>query len=178
MQKRTKQEYAGSRIKPASDGRDRRQNLSWAAKRRTRPPLSDLSPSPTSALVRTRLRVPERTQSQLLEGLGDIGAPVLGRLEPTGPHETISVLVPFAVGEVVPEHGGRGLCLANNADGHIGFSQARQRLLDVARGLVLRDHRLEAIDRRDVVLLQQVITADIHLLARELVAGAFQLRLG
>src|SRR3569833_3552017 len=100
------------------------------------PSLVDLSRCPTSALVRTRLRVPERTQPQLLEGLGDIGAPVFGRLEPTGPHEIISVLVPFAVREVVPEHSGGGLCLADDADRHIGFSQPRQRLLDVARGLV------------------------------------------
>src|SRR4051812_45087110 len=115
MQKRTKQEYAGSRIKPASDGRDR--GLTWAGQRsderaRLCPTFSACA---TSALVRNRLRVPERTQPQLLEGLGDIGAPVFGRLEPTGPHETISVLVPFAVGEVVPEHGGRSLCLADDA---------------------------------------------------------------
>src|SRR4051812_24304039 len=53
------------------------------------------------------------TQAELLERLGDVGALVLGRLDAAGLHQIISVLVPFAVGEIMPEHGGRGLRLAD-----------------------------------------------------------------
>ena len=48
----------------------------------------------------------------------------------------------------------------------------------MARGLVLGDHDLEAVDRAGVIVLFQIIAPDIHFLAGELVAGAFELGLG
>src|SRR5580704_1852851 len=118
------------------------------------------------------------SEAQLLEGPGNIGSLVLLRLVAAGLHQIIGVLVPFAVGKIVPEHGRRGLRLADLPDRHVGLRQARQRLLDMARGLVLRDHGLEAVDARDVVAFLQIVAADIHLLARELVARTFHLGLG
>src|SRR2546423_7302386 len=48
----------------------------------------------------------------------------------------------------------------------------------MAGGLVLRDDRLVAVDRRRVVALLRVVTADIHFLAGELVARTLDLGLG
>src|SRR5665213_2733873 len=117
-------------------------------------------------------------QPDLLEGPADPGTLVLGRLQAAVFHQRIGVLVPFAVGEIVPEHGGRGLCLLDDAERHIGFGQALERLLDMAGGLIAGHHDFETIDGAGVVLLRQVIAADLHFLAGELVARDFQLLLG
>src|SRR5882724_8993783 len=117
-------------------------------------------------------------ETQLLEGPGNIGALVFARLDTAGLHEIVGVLVPAAVGEIVPEHGRRRLRLADDADRHVGLGQPRQRLLDVAGGLILRHHGLEAVDGGGIIALFHVIAADTHLLARELVARAFELGLG
>ena len=78
----------------------------------------------------------------------------------------------------MPKHGGRGLRLADNADGHIGLGEPGQRLLDVAGGLILGDYGLETVDSSRVVALIHVVTANVHFAASELIAGAFQLGLG
>ncbi len=78
----------------------------------------------------------------------------------------------------MPEHGGRGLRLVDDAERHIGFGQPHQRLFDVTRGLVLGDHDFEAVDGAGVVLLVQVIAPDLHFLAGELVAGDFDFLFG
>ncbi len=76
------------------------------------------------------------------------------------------------------KHRRGGLRLANDPDCHIGLGQPGQRLLDVARGLVPRHHGLEAVDGAGVITLLQIVAADFHFLAGELVARAFQLLLG
>ena len=78
----------------------------------------------------------------------------------------------------MPKYGRRGLRLADDADRHIGLGQPRQRFLDVPRGLIAGDHGLEAVDGRSEVALFQIIATDIHFLAGELVARAFELGLG
>ena len=50
-----------------------------------------------------------------------------------------------------------------------------QRLLDVARRLVVGHHRLEAVDGREILLLAEIVAADLHLLAGELVARDVEL---
>src|SRR3954447_10351001 len=145
-----------------------------------------LANSISSRSIRTMSRIDRRAsmredflaEAEFLEGPGNVGALVLARLETAGLHESVGVLVPLGVGKIMPEHGGGGLRLADDADRHIGFGQPRQRFLDVPRGLVLRDHGLEAVDGGGVVVLLHVIAADIHLLAGELVARAFHFRLG
>src|SRR6202022_1817605 len=127
---------------------------------------------------RASMRVQFLTETQFLEGPGDIGALVLARLETAGLYKIIGVLVPAAVRKIVPEHGGSGLRLADDADRHIGLGQPGQRFLDMPRGLVLGDHGLEAVDGGGVVALFHVIAADIHFAARELVARAFELGFG
>src|ERR1700694_3696122 len=124
---------------------------------------------------RASMRVQFLTETQFLEGPGDIGALVLARLETAGLYKIIGVLVPAAVRKIVPEHGGSGLRLADDADRHIGLGQPGQRFLDMPRGLVLGDHVFEAVDGGGVVALFHVIAADIHFAARELVARAFEL---
>ena len=69
------------------------------------------------------------------------------------------------------EHGRRGLRLADEPHGEVGLDQALQRLLDVPRILVLGDDDVEAVDRGDVLALLEIVAPDLHLLARELVAG-------
>ena len=73
-------------------------------------------------------------------------------------------------GEIVPEHGGGRLRLVDDAERHVGLGQAHQRLLDVTGGLVLADDVAEAVDRGGVVAALEVVAADLHLLAGELVA--------
>src|SRR6202040_291070 len=152
-------------------------------------PVSTARPrenSISSRSIRTMSRIDRRasmrdqflTETHFLEGPGNIGTLVLARLETAGLYKIIGVLVPAAVRKIVPEHGGCGLRLADDADRHIGLGQPGQRLLDMPRGLILGDHGLEAVDRGGVVALVHVIAADIHFAARELVARAFQLGLG
>src|SRR5512141_1707432 len=93
------------------------------------------------------------TKPHLLESPGDIGPLVLARLDTARLHEGIGVLVPLAVREIVPEHGGGRLRLADDADRHIGLGEPRQRLLDVTGGLVAGHDRLEAVDGGGVVAL-------------------------
>ena len=93
-------------------------------------------------------------------------------------HQLERVLVPGAVREIVPEHGGRGLRLVHDAERHIGLGQPHQRLFDVPRGLVLRDHGLEAVDGAGVVAPIEIPAADHHFLAGELVARDLDLLFG
>src|SRR3981081_1772478 len=147
-----------------------------------RPPENSIS----SRSIRTMSRIDRRasmrvqflTETQFLEGPGDIGTLVLARLETAGLYKIIGVLVPAAIGKIVPEHGCGGLRLADDTDRHIGLGQPGQRFLDVPRGLILGDHGLETVNRGVVVRFFHVIAADIHFAARELVARAFKLGLG
>src|SRR6201986_4617830 len=116
--------------------------------------------------------------AHLLEGPADPGPLILARLETSGLYKIIGVLVPAAIRKIVPKHGGGGLRLADDTDRHIAFGEPGQRLLDMPRGLILGDHGLEAVDGGGVVALLQIIAADVHFLAGELVAGRFELGLG
>src|SRR6267142_1151900 len=118
------------------------------------------------------LKAPE---THLLEGPGNIGTLVLARLDTTRLYKIIGVLVPLAVRKVVPKYGRRGLRLTDDANPHIGLGQPRQRFLDMPRGLVAGDHGLEAVDGGGVVVLFHIVAADVHFLAGELIARAFEL---
>src|ERR1700736_2717799 len=109
-------------------------------------------------------------KTQFLEGLRNVRARVLGRFDAAGLYKIIGVLVPAAVRKIMPEHGGGGLRLADDADRPIGLGEPGQRLLDMARGLILGDHGLEAVDRGGVVVPFQIIAANVHFLAGELIA--------
>src|SRR5258705_5252803 len=87
----------------------------------------------------TATYIGQGTETHLLEGPGNIGTLVLARLETAGLYKIIGVLVPLAVRKVVAKHGRRRLCLADDADRHIGLGEAVERFLDVARGLIARD---------------------------------------
>src|SRR5258708_40206929 len=54
-------------------------------------------------------------ETQLLEGLGDVGTRILARLDATGFYKIIGVLIPLAVGNIVPEHGSGGHRLSDDA---------------------------------------------------------------
>src|SRR5689334_24083782 len=116
-------------------------------------PVSTASPRENSISrrsIRTMSRIDRRAsmdeeflaETHFFESPADPGPLILARFETARFYNIIRVLIPLAVWKVMPEHGGRGLRLADDADGHIGFGQALQRLLDVARGLVARHHRL------------------------------------
>src|ERR1700730_4992123 len=152
-------------------------------------PVSTARPrenSISSRSIRTMSRIERRasmgdyflTETQFSEGPGDIGPLILARLETAGLYKIIGVLVPAAVGKIMPEHGGGGLRLADDTDLHIGLGQPRQRFFDMPGGLVLGHHGLEAVDGGGVVALFQVIAADRHFLAGELIARALKLGLG
>src|SRR3954447_23179044 len=152
-------------------------------------PVSTARPrenSISSRSIRTMSRIDRRAsmrseflaEAQFLESPGNIGPLILARLETTGLYKIIRVLVPAAVGKVVPKHGRRRFRLSDDPDRHIRFGQPGQRFLDVPRGLILRDHGLEAVDRGGVVVLVHVIAADVHLAPGKLIARAFELGLG
>src|SRR5216684_7236646 len=152
-------------------------------------PVSTARPranSISSRSIRTMSRIERRAsmrdqflaETQFLEGPGDIGTLILARFETAGLYKIIRVLVPAAVGKIVPEHGGSGLRLADDADRHIGLGEPRQRFLDMPRGLILGHHGLETVDRGGVVALFHVVAADRHFLASKLIARAFELGLG
>src|ERR1700676_1924579 len=152
-------------------------------------PVSTARPrenSISSRSIRTMSRIDRRAsmrgkslaEPHFLEGPGNIGTLILARLETAGLYKIIGVLVPAAVRKIVAKHGSGGLRLADDADRHIGLGQPGQRFLDMARGLILGDHGLEPVDGGGVVALVHVIAADIHFLAGELVARAFELGLG
>src|ERR1700689_1219 len=115
-------------------------------------PVSTASPrenSISSRSIRTMSRIERRAsmgktlpETQFLEGFGDVGAGVLARLYAARLYKIIGVLVPAAVGKIVPEHGRRGLRLVDDPDRHIGLGQPGQRFLDVAGGLILGHHGL------------------------------------
>src|SRR5712671_5333147 len=152
-------------------------------------PVSTARPrenSISSRSIRTMSRIDRRAsmrskflpETHFLEGPGNIGPLILARLETAGLYKIIGLLVPAAVRKIMPEHGRRRLRLADDADRHIGLGEPRQRLLDMAGGLIAGDHGLEAVDRGGVVALLHVVAADVHFLAGELVARAFKLGLG
>src|SRR4051812_1721524 len=140
----------------------------------------------SSRSIRTMSRIDRRasmrskflTETYLLEGPGNVGTLILARLETTRLYKIIGVLVPAAVRKIVPKYGRRGLRLTDDADRHIGLGQPRQRFLDMAGSLVAGDHGLEAVDGGGVVALGHVIAPDVHFLAGQLVARAFELGLG
>src|SRR5260221_6431434 len=138
-----------------------------------------------SRSIRTMSRIDRRAsmptkflaETHLLEGPGNVGTLILARLETAGLYKIIGVLVPAAVRKIVSKYGGGGLRFADDADRHIGLGEPGQRLLDMPGGLILGDHGLETVDGGGVIALFQVIAADIHFAARELVARAFELGL-
>src|SRR6201999_996417 len=119
-------------------------------------PVSTARPrenSISSRSIRTMSRIERRAsmkgyflpETYLLEGPRNVGPLILARLETAGLYKIIGVLVPAAVRKIVPEHGRRGLRLADDADRHIGFGEPLQRFLDVPRGLILRHHGLVSV---------------------------------
>src|SRR5258707_14722279 len=88
--------------------------------------------------------LPTSAQPDLFERLADPGILILVRLAAGGLEEAIGVLLPGAIREIVAEHGGGGLRLADDAQRDIGFGQPPQRFLYVGRGLGLRHHDLSA----------------------------------
>ena len=69
----------------------------------------------------------------------------------------------------MPEHGGSVLRLFRDPQRHVALGQTRQSLFDVRRRLIVADDGLEPVDRAYVVVLVQVVAADLHLGSREIV---------
>src|SRR6187402_507469 len=99
-------------------------------------------------------------QPDLLEGAADPGALIFARLQAARTHQPVGVLVPAAFREIVPQDCGRSLRLLHDAERHIALREPHQRLLDVARRLVLGDNNLETVDRAGVVAAIEVIATD------------------
>src|SRR6478735_5229275 len=134
----------------------------------------------TMSRIERRASMPEKflAEAYLLEGPADPGPLILARLETARLYKIIGVLVPAAIGKIMPEHGGGRLRLADDADRHIGFGQPLQCFLDVPRGLISGHHGLETIDGSGVVAFFHIVAADNHFLAGKLVARALKLGLG
>src|SRR5215470_10599560 len=114
-------------------------------------------------------------ESDLTKSPADPRAVVLLWLVALTFHDRVSVLVPGAIGEIVPKHGSGGLGFWNDPESHVTLGEAHQGFLNMARGLVARHHDLEPVDGADKILLALVIAADGHFLGGKLIASAFDL---
>src|SRR5260370_14364977 len=81
----------------------------------------------------TRLSSAPSPQSDLTECPADPRAIILQRLVTLAFHHLVSVLVPSAVGEVMPEHGGGGLGLPNYPERPVALEQAPHGLTPLPR---------------------------------------------
>ena len=72
------------------------------------------------------------------------------------------------------EDSGGVLGFALDAKRHVAFCQPLERFFDLRRGLVLRDHALEAVDGGEIIVLGQIETSDIHLGGGQRVPGDAQ----
>src|SRR4030088_2971524 len=90
-------------------------------------PVSTARPrenSISSRSIRTMSRIDRRAsmkdqflaETQFLEGPGNVGTRILARLETAGLYKIIGVLVPAAIGKIVPKYRGGGLRFADDAD--------------------------------------------------------------
>src|SRR6185312_16379595 len=83
----------------------------------------------------------------------------------------VGVLVPLAVGEIVPEHGGGGLRLVGDSETEVSLDQAVERFGRMARGLVILKDVAKAIDGGGVIAAVEIEPPDRHFLARQLIFG-------
>ncbi len=113
----------------------------------------------------------ETTRRECLEGVGDPGALVHLRGDATGLQQRVGVLIPFRIREIVTEHSRGGLRLGDDAEGHVGFHEAIERLLHMGRRLVLGDDHLVAVDGGCPVALVLIVAADGHLVGGEHIHG-------
>src|SRR5260370_16493090 len=79
----------------------------------------------------TRLSSAPSPQSDLTECPADPRAIILQRLVTLAFHHLVSVLVPSAVGEVMPEHGGGGLGFPNDPERHVTLRHAHHAFLPI-----------------------------------------------
>mmetsp|Transcript_18269 Transcript_18269/g.28989 ORF Transcript_18269/g.28989 Transcript_18269/m.28989 type:complete len:351 (+) Transcript_18269:1000-2052(+) len=93
------------------------------------------------------------------------------RLQATPGQQLEAVLVPFSGLIVVAQNSARRLRLVREAQRQVPFDQTVQCLGRVAGGLEILDHNAETIDRGRIVVAAQVIAANFHFLAREMVKG-------
>ena len=84
--------------------------------------------------------------------------------------QRIGLVVPFAAGIVRAEHGGILLRFPRNAQRQAGFGEAIERFGGVAGGLVLINHVLEADLRCGPLTRLFVEAANVHFLARQMIA--------
>ena len=135
---------------------------------------------------RPRLFGQRSADPQFVESLRDPGARVLMRLEPALLQARIGVLVPDRIGEVVAEHGRRGLRLIDDAEREIGLGEPLQRLFGMAGRLIFRQNIAETVDRSRIVAVladnsarsscpgRRADRASLQLVAR--VVGIFRFR--
>src|SRR5690606_25787621 len=121
--------------------------------------LESISDVPASSSARQRRAHPRQPGPLVL----------LRRKTPTL-QQRIGILVPLAVGITVPEDGGGGLCFGRQAHRVIGFGEAGQRLLDMPGVRIVLDDVAEARDGGDIFAALEIVAADLHFLAGELVA--------
>ena len=117
-------------------------------------------------------------ESHFLEYLGNPGALVLVRLQAPALQQIIGVVIPVAVREIVSEHGGGRLRLVGDPEPEIGLGQPIESLFGVACRLVFRQHVVEPVDRRRIIVACQIIAPDRHFLAGELIANHLNLVFG
>src|SRR5271165_6212124 len=110
------------------------------------------------------------------EGAPDVaGEPVLGRSAGrAGSDEGIRVDIPFAAGIIVAEHRGIGFGLLGQPERQIALDEAFQSFRHMRRRLEIIDDPFEAVHRCQILSPVQIIAADLHLLAGQMIPGEIQ----
>ena len=117
------------------------------------------------------LRSISRPKKKFLARPGNPRTGVFARLYATLLQQLIGILIPAAVRIVVTKNGGCRLRLGHDTHCIVGFDESRQGFFDLVRRRILFHDHAEAGDRSKVVLAFQIVAADLHFLAGELVAG-------
>src|SRR5579864_4672061 len=91
------------------------------------------------------------------------------RLQMMPLQELVGVLVPGAAGIIVAQHGGRGFRFAVDTQRIVGLGQTLQGFGDLRGLLILLDDRAKAVDGADIIALVEVVAADRHFLARQMI---------
>jgi hypothetical protein len=101
-----------------------------------------------------------------------------GRLEVVVGQQLVGLGVPGVAREVVAQHRAVALGLVQQAQGQVALDQAVEGFGGVRGGLVAVDHGAEPADGRQGLAVAQVVAADGHFLAGQLVADHVDLQAG
>ncbi len=111
-------------------------------------------------------------------GFHDPGIIIPLRPKVAARQQGVAIQIPVGTREVVPQHRRSRLRFFGHAKRQIGLNEPVQRFGHMARGLIIFDNGPEPVDRADILATLQVVTPNLHLLARQMIEREIELQLG